>query len=193
YLGDGVPPVVDAGGPYGVAEGGSTQLLGTAQGTGTLVYQWDLDGDGVFGETGAGALRGDEVGPTPTFSAAGLDGPTSWTVTLHATDTSTGLIGTDTATINVANVPPTVNAGPDQTVNEGDLVSLSGTFSDPGPDTWTFKWHVVASNGQVIPDGNGQTFSFTPNNNGTYTATFTITEADGSDGADNDGLTGKTV
>ena len=40
----------------------------------TLVYEWDLDGDGVFGETGAAAERGDEVGQTPTFSAAGCTG-----------------------------------------------------------------------------------------------------------------------
>src|SRR5262249_49181618 len=133
YLGDGVPPVVDAGGPYGVPEGGSTQLTGTAQGSGPLVFQWDLDRDGVFRQTGATALRGDEVAPTPTFSAAGLAGPTSVTVTLRVTDTSTGLTSTATATINVANVPPTVNAGPDQTVNEGTTVNLAGTFSDPGP------------------------------------------------------------
>src|SRR5262249_12094419 len=88
------------------------------------------------------------------------------------------------ATINVANVAPTVNAGPDQTVNEGDTVSLSGTFTDPGPDTWTYKWHVVASNGQVIADGTGQSFTFTPNNKCTYTVTYTVTDDDGGGGSD---------
>ena len=28
-----------------------------------MTYQWDLDGDGVFGETGAAAERGDEIAP----------------------------------------------------------------------------------------------------------------------------------
>src|SRR3712207_7501064 len=39
------------------------------------IYAWDLDGDGTFGETGVAAARGAETGPTPTFSAAGLAGP----------------------------------------------------------------------------------------------------------------------
>ena len=32
-----------------------------------LTFTWDLDGDGVFGETGLAADRGDEVGASPTF------------------------------------------------------------------------------------------------------------------------------
>src|SRR5207302_5827597 len=71
-------------------------------------------------------------------------------------------------------------SGVDQTVNEGAAVNLAGTFTDPGSaDTWTYNWHVVSSNGQVIADGSGQNFSFTPNDNGTYTATFSVTDKDG--------------
>src|SRR5207244_7068199 len=44
-------------------------------------------------------------------------------------------------------------------------------------------WHVVSSNGQVVADGSGQGFSFTPNDNGTYTATFTVTDDDGGVGS----------
>src|SRR5206468_1249540 len=79
----------------------------------------------------------------------------------------------------VNNVAPTANAGPDQTVNEGDAVNLAGTFTDPGADSWSYSWHVVSSNGQVIADGSGQAFSFTSNDYGTYTATFTVTDDDG--------------
>src|SRR5206468_1952115 len=79
--------------------------------------------------------------------------------------------------VTVNNVAPTANAGADQTVNEGDTVNLAGTFTDPGSaDTWTYNWHVVSSNGQVVADGNAHNFSFTPNDNGTYTATFTVTD-----------------
>src|SRR5205823_6644833 len=85
------PPLANAGGPYTVPEGGSVQLdaSGTtdpAQDPATLTYAWDLDGDGVFGETGAGALRGDEVGIAPRFSAASLDGPASMSVALRVTN-----------------------------------------------------------------------------------------------------------
>ena len=73
------PPTADAGGPYFVTEGGTVVLSGADssdpnQSTASLTFQWDLDGDGMFGESGAAALRGDETGETPTFSAAGLDG-----------------------------------------------------------------------------------------------------------------------
>ena len=82
--------------------------------------------------------------------------------------------------------PENVEGGNDQTVNEGDLVSLSGSFTDPGSaDTHTFVWHVVADNGQTITDGTGQTFSFTPDDNGSYAVTFTVTDDDGGANSDN--------
>jgi hypothetical protein len=75
--------------------------------------------------------------------------------------------------------PQDVDGGEDQTVDEGDLVSLTGTFSDPGSaDTHTYLWSVVASNGQLIANGTDSTFSFTPNDNGTYDVTFTVTDDD---------------
>lgn len=84
-----VPPTADAGGPYTVVAGESVQL----QGTGTdpdgpdeqLIFVWDLDGDGQFGETGTEAERGDELGATPTFDSTGLI-PASYTVTLRVID-----------------------------------------------------------------------------------------------------------
>ena len=73
-----------------------------------------------------------------------------------------------------------VSAGPDQVVNEGDTVNLAGSFIDPSDtDTHTFDWHVVASNGQSIPDGTGPTFSFSPGDAGTYSVTFTVSDQNG--------------
>jgi uncharacterized delta-60 repeat protein len=108
----------------------------------------------------------------------------TYTVTFTATDKDGG-VGSDVVVVNVNNVAPSGNAGADQSANEGLLVTLGGTFADPGAaDTQTFNWHVVSSNGQVIADGSGQGFSFTPNDNGTYTATFTVTDKDGGVGSD---------
>ncbi len=59
--------------------------------------------------------------------------------------------------------------------DEGSLVMLSGRFDDPGTiDVHTFLWRVQATNGQVIPDGSGRDFSFTPADEGTYDVTFTV-------------------
>jgi hypothetical protein len=58
--------------------------------------------------------------------------------------------------------PLTVMAGPDQTVNEGDTVSFSGSFSGPNTEKYAMEWdfgdesietgkltpnHVYADNG----------------------------------------------
>ena len=68
-----------------------------------------------------------------------------------------------------------VSAGPNQTVNEGSPITLTGSFLDPSGDTsQVYDWHVVAASGQQIADGIGTTFTFTPGNAGTYTVTFTV-------------------
>src|SRR5262249_36468566 len=135
------PPVPDAGGPYTVPEGGTVQLdasrtTDSAQDPSTLTYLWDFDGDGTFGETGADAARGDEVGISPVFSAAGLNGPSTYIVPLKVID-ARRLSSLTKAIIHITNVNPSVEAGPDATINEGDTLSRIGSFTDPGPDSWT--------------------------------------------------------
>src|SRR5205085_6428180 len=63
-------------------------------------------------------------------------------------------------------------------------ISVSGNFSDPGADTFTKNWHVVASNGHVVADGSGSSFSFTGLDDGTYSVTYTVTDDDGGVGSD---------
>ena len=67
---------------------------------------------------------------------------------------------------------------------EGALVNLTGAVNDPAPSfgSPSFDWNVSASNGQVIADGPSQNFSFTPVDNGTYTITYTVTDAAGNAG-----------
>ncbi|NUQ63575.1 MAG: hypothetical protein HUU20_13955 [Pirellulales bacterium] len=102
YLGNAIP-VADADGPYSVLSGGSVPLSAAgskdADPHTVLTYTWDLDGDGVFGEIGSSAARGDEVGSSPTFSAAGV-APGTVTVTLRVQD-HYDAVGEATATIEV--------------------------------------------------------------------------------------------
>jgi parallel beta-helix repeat protein len=102
------PPTAVAGGPYLVVRGGTVQLDASGssdpnQSTASLSYAWDLDGDGVYGETGAAAARGDETGMKPVFSAEGLDNAGTFTVSLRVTDAG-GLTATSTATVAVADI-----------------------------------------------------------------------------------------
>ncbi|MEX2173577.1 MAG: SBBP repeat-containing protein [Pirellulaceae bacterium] len=194
YQGVDVSPTADAGGPYSVTEGGNVQLSASGssdpnQSNTTLTYQWDLDGDNNFGETGAGAGRGDETGMTPTFSAGGLDGPSSVTVSLRVTD-SCGLTSTDTGTIHVTNVAPTAAvAGPTSGVR-GQIRSFSGTFTDPGTlDTHLQNWQVQDAANFLVASGSGSTFSFTPMETGSYTVNFIVNDDDGGAGTGSQTLT----
>jgi hypothetical protein len=137
------PPTADAGGPYTVNEGGTVVLAGSGTDSdGTIAtYEWDLDGDGNFGETGAAATRGNETGQTPTFNAAGLNGPASFPISLRVTDDG-GATDTDTSvSISITNVAPTADAGGPYTVNEGGTVALAGSGSDP-VDGLTYAWDL---------------------------------------------------
>ena len=183
YFGNSAP-TAEAGGPYNVGEGGSVGLDGSGssdpdQAANTLTYVWDLDADTVFGEAG-------ETGSTPTFSAAGLDGPTSRVVTLRVTD-GDGVSDEDTATVNVTNVPPSV-ANPIVTPepsDEGEAVTASATFVDPGPDGFTCTVDYGDGGGAVAGAVVGNTCngpSHSYGDDGTYTVTVAVSDDDG--GAD---------
>jgi PKD repeat protein len=93
------------------------------------------------------------------------------------------------------NAPPVADAGPDQTVDEGDLVTLSGSFTDPNAeDTHTFLWHLESStNGQAVPDATTQSLSFTTIDDGVYTFSFTVTDNHGAQGSDTVVVTAENV
>jgi PKD repeat protein len=174
----GAAPVANAGGPYTVAEGGSVQLSGSDSTGTSLNYAWDLDGDGNYGETGAGATRGNETGATPTFSAAGLDGPGTYNVSLRVTDGSSQT-STASVTINLANVAPTLGISGANSVSEGSVYTLSLSSTDPGGDSIT-SWFITWGDGttQTI-NGDPSSVTKTYADNGVYTITATATDEDG--------------
>ena len=94
--------------------------------------------------------------------------------------------GSGAATMLPAATSLNVSAGPNQMVNEGTSVTLTGSFFDPSGDSTSIDdWHVVASSGQQIADGTGPTFTFTPGNAGTFTVTLTVIDLNvGWDSAD---------
>lgn len=131
---DNQPPIADAGGPYAVDEGGTVTVVGGGSDPDDdpLVFAWDLDNGGDYETPGQNA----------TFSAASLDGPSSYTVGLLVTDDG-GLSASDTATVNVANVAPTVSpiSASVDPVAVDTSVAASATFGDPGvPDTHEAVW-----------------------------------------------------
>ena len=79
-----------------------------------------------------------------------------------------------------ANDPPSVDAGPDRIVGEGDTVTLSGTASDDdGTDTLAYLWIHDSALDLHLDGANTTTVSFTaPQVPSNTTATFTLTATD---------------
>ncbi len=177
------PFAADAGGPYSVDEGSSVTLSAstTAADDGqTLTYAWDLDGDGVFEETGqtaAYAPRDNTADPV--------------IVRVRVTDDYSLGQAEATATVTVRNVAPIVDAGPDAYVAAGQGLSRSVVFTDPGADTWSAV--VDWGDGTVATSSGLTARSFTLahvyGSGGTYTVTVTVADKDGGTGADSFGVT----
>ena len=91
--------------------------------------------------------------------------------------------GSGTTTVLGAAPYLNVTAGADETVNEGQYVTLTGSFIDPFENpTHNYDWQVLATSGQMIADGHGPSFTFSPGNAGTYTVTYTASDPNGGQG-----------
>lgn len=84
------------------------------------------------------------------------------------------------------NERPTVNAGPDQTVLTGSLVTVSGDASDPDGDSLTYRWSLVAEPvgaSAQMTNADREEMSFRADVEGAYRFEFTA----------NDGTTNSAV
>jgi Ca2+-binding RTX toxin-like protein len=191
------PPTADAGGTYAVNEGSTSVTLDASgsfdvagDGGVTLTYEWDLDGDSVFGETGVGAGRGDEVGVNPIFDVTGVDGTTVFAIALRVTapDTATDV---DLTTVTVQNVAPMANAGSGYATFDDAPITLTGTATDPAgaADPLTFQWdldgdNIFGESGAGATRGNevGASVVYNPLGLPTSTQTVTLQVSDGDGG-----------
>jgi endonuclease/exonuclease/phosphatase family metal-dependent hydrolase len=172
------PPRPHAAGPYTVGEGGAVTVAASADDPegDPVTYAWDLDGDGTFETPGQAA----------TFSAAGLDGPTSRAIAVRATDDG-GLSGVDSVAVAITNVGPTVRSAftPFAVACGTDNGALEASVADPGPDT--FSASVDWGDGSPAEALGAVGSSFAPLHTyaaaGLYEATLTVTDDDGGTGS----------
>jgi len=138
-----LPPTADAGPDQTVDEGATVTLDGSNSADpddGIASYLWEQIGGTVVTLSSTNAVQ-------PTFTAPNV-GPAGESLTFQLTVTdSGGLQSTDTCIVTVSwvNLPPTANAGPDQTADEGATVTLDGSNStDPDDGIASYSWAQTA-------------------------------------------------
>ncbi|HET7654029.1 MAG TPA: PKD domain-containing protein [Acidimicrobiales bacterium] len=184
-----VAPAVDAGAGDTIDEGDTFAGAGSVDDPGALVtFSATVDYEGL----GASTLT---VASDRTFALSHryLDNGT-FRPTVVVTDKDGG-VGEDSTTVTVRNVAPTVTVGDGGVVDEGSLFTASGSFADPGSDTWSATAAYGDATGTQVLALTGTTFTLSHvyANDGVYTATATVTDDDGGVGADSTSVTVRNV
>jgi hypothetical protein len=133
---------------------------------------------------GAGAPTGATLDEsTGEFSFTPADGPATYTITVSATDNgSPQLSDSTTFSIQVSNVAPVVSLGPKVSLRVGQTLSRTGSFADPGADTWTATVDYGDGTGRfglaLSPD-KSFTLKHTYKKIGDFSADVIVTDKDG--------------
>jgi DNA/RNA endonuclease G (NUC1) len=161
------PPVAALNGPFTGAEGTpvSMSAAGSSDPDGdALTYLWSF-GDG---STGTGATT------SHTYAQDGR-----FDVRLIVRDVR-GLEDTVTSTASIANVSPAIAAFPGGTLLPGETYAASGSFTDPGADTWTATVDYNDGSGVSALSLSGKSFSLshTYSTAGSFTVTVRVSDDD---------------
>ena len=154
---------IDHGGadsPVTALTGSGSQYLVNVSATRDGTYNLDIVPNNDITDMASNPLGG--TGPT------GEDQP--YTVRTSAIQNAT------------TNTPPSINAGPDQTVQEGSTVTLNGTASDQDGDQLTYSWSHDSALDISLANADSLSPAFTaPQVSANTTVTFTLTADDGTD------------
>ena len=166
-------PVANAGPDQTVDEGATVTFDGSASddNVGIATYTW------TFTDGSAKIRTGQK--PTYEFNNEGV-----FVVTLNVTDAA-GNYDTDTVTITVEavdTVKPVAKAGPDQTVDVGDVVSFDGSDSTDNVEVVNYTWTLTYDDELKTLYGAEPTMEFEIADE--YTVTLTVKDAAGNSHTD---------
>lgn len=173
------PPTVTAGSDITITlPTNSTILTCTASGgSGTITsYQWSK----INGSTVTIAA--------PTSQNTGVSNMVQSIYQFEIKVTaSTGLVAKDTITVTVlpaANIPPTANAGADQTVTLPTNATLSGSGTDVDGTIVSYTWRKLTGGAVTIASPNSPITQITGLVAGVYTFELQVVDNNGAKGAD---------
>ena len=161
-------PVARFSAPAGADEGEALSFDGSRsydQDGDALTYAWSF-GDGTTA-----------TGAQPTYAYPD-DG--TFTVTLTVTDVH-GAASSTSRTVTIANVAPQVSAFAGATLLQGETYTSSGSFTDPGADTWSARVDYGDGSGPRPLALSGKSFglSHTYAQAGTFTVTVEVGDGTG--------------
>ena len=165
--------IVDAGPDRSVNEGQALSFVGSARGQlgDTLTLCWDF-GDGAPQQCGVGLVSVEH-----TFADQG-----AFVVRLSANDGEGGE-ATDALIVQVRNVAPVVEAGPEQSGVEGARLTFQGSASDPGRDDLIYCWNF-GEGPEERCDGSPVPVEHVYRQDGAFLATLVVRDGDGGTGFD---------
>jgi DNA/RNA endonuclease G (NUC1)/PKD repeat protein len=162
------PPIAALDGPYTGSEGSAVNMSAAASvdPNGTITsFAWNF-GDGTTG-----------TGSTTTHTYA-QDG--DFTVTLTVTDND-GLTDVITSSVHVNNVSPVIATIGGASLLVGETFTTSGSFTDPGADTWSATVDYGDGSGVRTLSLTSKTFSLTHRYTtaGNFTVSVRVSDDDG--------------
>ncbi|MCP4166149.1 MAG: hypothetical protein GY759_09690, partial [Chloroflexi bacterium] len=157
--------------------------------THTASVDW---GDGVSDTGFVSELDGSGLVTATHTYLDDAGGNNTFTITLCVNDPGTSIPGgCDTQLVTVNNLPPTVDAGPDQIVNEGDSLTVTAIYTDSGildTHTATVDWDDGLGPVAAVVDGADGSGTATGMHSylsdGDYTVQVCVTDNGGATGCD---------
>lgn len=171
-------PTVNAGPNLTVETGSPVEITASASDSDGTISAWDWTQ-----VSGLQVTLQNEHAKSVFFTAPGSAGNVRLRITVTDDDGATAY---DNVTITVEapapppNQAPTANAGANQTVQQGDPVTLSGSGSDSDGTIVSWSWQHVSGPAVSLSNAGSQVASFTaPNSAGEIRIRLTVTDDDG--------------